>query len=94
MCLVVPHNLPSDIPKFEGKNGEDPEEHVTTFHLWHFSNSLNHDSVRLQLFQLTLMGPTAKLYIEFPRGTYQTFNDLALTFINQFQLSVHYDAGT
>ena len=36
----VPTKLPSDIPKFEGKNGEDPGDHVTTFHLWCSSNSL------------------------------------------------------
>ena len=47
MWLVVPANLPFDIPKFEGKNGEDPRENVTTFHLCFSSNSLNHDSVRL-----------------------------------------------
>ena len=35
----VPTKLPSDIPKFEGKPGEDPSEHVTTFHLWCSSNS-------------------------------------------------------
>jgi hypothetical protein len=29
----VPTKLPSDIPKFEGKNGEDRGDHVTTFHL-------------------------------------------------------------
>jgi hypothetical protein len=27
----VPTKLPSDIPKFEGKTGEDPGDHVTTF---------------------------------------------------------------
>jgi hypothetical protein len=31
---LVPTKLPSDIPKFEGKNGEDPGDHATTFHLW------------------------------------------------------------
>jgi hypothetical protein len=50
----VPTKIPSDIPKFEGKNGEDPGEHVTTFHFWCSSNSLNHDSIRLRLFQHTL----------------------------------------
>ena len=30
---AVPMKLPSDIPKFEGKLGEDPSEHVTTFHV-------------------------------------------------------------
>jgi hypothetical protein len=43
----VPTKLPSNIPKFEGKNREDPGDHVTTFHLWCSSNSLNHDSIRL-----------------------------------------------
>ena len=80
MWLVVPTKLPSDIPKFKGKNGEHRGEHVTTFHLWCSSNSLNHNSVRLCLFQRTLMGPMVKLYIEFPGGTYWTFNDLAMTF--------------
>ena len=47
MSRVVPAKLPSNIPKFEGKSGEDPREHVTTFHLWSSSNSLNHDSVHL-----------------------------------------------
>ena len=29
-----------------------------------------------------------------PRGTYRTFNDLAMIFFNHFQLPVRYDAGT
>ena len=41
----VPTNLPSDIPKFEGKVGEDRGAHITTFHLWFSSNSLNDDNV-------------------------------------------------
>ena len=35
-----------------------------------------------------------KWYIEFPGGTYQTFNDLSMTLSNHFQLQVHYDVGT
>jgi hypothetical protein len=30
---LVPTTIPSSILKFEGKNGEDPGDHVTTFHL-------------------------------------------------------------
>ena len=37
--------LPSNIPKFKGKVGDDPGDHVTTFHLWCSSNSLNNDTV-------------------------------------------------
>jgi hypothetical protein len=40
------------------------------------------------------MGVAAKWYIELPGGTYQTFNELVLVFLNHFQLSVHYDVGT
>ena len=81
---IVPNKLPSDIPKFEGKAGEDPGEHVTTFHLWCSSNSLHDDSVCLRLFQRTLTGPVVKWYIELSRGAYTMFDDLALTFLIHF----------
>jgi hypothetical protein len=32
-CPTVPTKLPLDIPKFEGKSGEDPHDHVMMFHL-------------------------------------------------------------
>ena len=91
---LVPTKLPSDIPKFEGKSGEDPGDHVTTFHLWCSSNSLIDDSVRLRLFQRTLTGNAAKWYIELPGGSFTSFADLANIFLNHFQLPVRYDAGT
>jgi hypothetical protein len=90
----VPTKLPSDIPKFEGKVGEDPSDHVTTFHLWCSSNSLNDDSIHLHLFQHTLTRVIAKWYIELKGESYHTFHDLALVFLNHFQLPVHYDVGT
>ena len=34
-----------------------------------------------------------KWYIELPRGAFALFDDLAMTFLNQFQLPVHYDIG-
>jgi hypothetical protein len=48
---VILAKLPSDIPKFDGKVGEDPNNHVMTFHLWCSSNLLMDDSIRLRLFQ-------------------------------------------
>ena len=90
---TVPTKLPSDIPKFEGKPGEDPSEHVTTFHLWCSSNSLHHDSIRLRLFQRTLTGPAVKWYIELLGGDYTSFNGLAMTFLNHFKLPMCYDTG-
>jgi hypothetical protein len=89
----IPTKLPSDIPKFEGKNGEDLGEHVTTFHLWCSLNSLNHDIIRLRLFQCTLIGVVSQWYIELPKGTYGSFNQFVVAFLNQFQLPICYDAS-
>ena len=91
---VIPAKLPLNIPKFEGKLGEDLSEHVTTFHLWFSSNSLHQDSICLRLFQCTLTVPAVKWYIELPKGAFALFDDLAMTFINHFQLPVHYDIDT
>ena len=92
--LAISNKIPSNIPKFEGKPREYPSEHVTTFHLWCSSNSLHDDSIRLRLFQWTLTRPVAKWYVELPKGAFVLFNDLAMTFLNHFQLPVHYDIGT
>jgi hypothetical protein len=58
---IIPAKLPSDIPKFDGRSGEDPNNHVMTFHLWCSSNSLMDDSIRLRLFQRTLTGSSSKM---------------------------------
>jgi hypothetical protein len=89
----VPTKFLSDIPKFEGKNGEDPGDHIATFHLWCSSNSLNHDYIRLRLFYCTLIEIVSQWYIELPRGTYGSFQQLVLGFLNHFQLPVRYDVG-
>jgi len=86
--------FPSDIPKFEGMTGEDPGDHITTFHLWCSSNSLIDDSIRLRLFQCTLIGNATKWYIELLRGTFASFGDLATIFLNHSQLPIRYDAET
>ena len=91
---AIANKIPSDIPKFEGKVGEDPSEHVTIFHLWFSSNSLHDDSIRLRLFQHTLTRPATKWYIELPRGEFILFDDLSMTFLNHFQLPMCYDVGT
>jgi hypothetical protein len=41
----MPTKLPLDIPKFEGKLGDDPANHVMTFHLWCSSNNIMDDSI-------------------------------------------------
>ena len=66
----MPTKFPIDIPKFEGKSGEDPSNHVMTYHLWSASNSLIDDSICLRLSHRTLIGLAAKWYIELPRGSF------------------------
>jgi hypothetical protein len=88
----MPMKLLLNIPKFEAKPNEDLGDHVTTFHLWCSSNSLKDDSIQLQLFQCTLIGSVAKWYIEFDLSRYSSFGELAMAFLNHFQLLVRYDA--
>jgi hypothetical protein len=90
----MPTKFPFDIPKFEGNPGEDPSDHVTTFHLWFSSNSLKDDFIKLCLFQCTLIGGEKKWYIELENSKYSYFNDLAMVFLNHFQFPVRYDANT
>jgi hypothetical protein len=91
---AIPSKLPSDIPKFDSKAREDPNNHVMTFHLWFLSNSLMDDSIRLRIFQRTLTGSAAKWYIELPRGFFSDFNTLAMAFLTHYQLQIRYDMGT
>jgi hypothetical protein len=81
---AIPAKLPSDIPKFDGKLGEDPKNHVMTFHLRCSSNSLMDDSIQLHLFQRTLTGSAAKWYIELPRGFFSDFNTLVMAFLTHY----------
>jgi hypothetical protein len=90
----MPTKFPSDIPKFEAKPNEDPGDHMTTFHLWCSSNSLKDDSIQLRLFQRTLIGSVVKWYIELDRSLYSSFGELAMAFLNHFQLPMRYDADT
>jgi hypothetical protein len=48
---AIQAKLPLDIPKFDGKVGEDPNNNIMTFHLWCSYNSLMDDSIRLRIFQ-------------------------------------------
>jgi hypothetical protein len=91
---AMPSKLPSDIPKFDGKVGEVPKNHVMTFHLWCSSNSLMDDSIRLCIFQRTLTGSAVKWYIELPQGFFSDFNTLAMAFLTHYQLPIRYDIGT
>ena len=89
----MPTKLPSDIPKFEGKAGECPQNHIMTFHLWCSSNIIIDDLIRLRLFQRTLTGVVAKWYIELPQAKYPDFNSSAFMVLQYFQLPIRYDEG-
>jgi hypothetical protein len=90
---AMPTKLPLDIPKFEGKAGNDPTNHVTTFHLWCSSNNIMDDSFRLRLFQRTLTGPSTKWYVDEKSGSHVTFESLAKAFFTFFQLPIRHDNG-
>ena len=90
----VPVKIPTDIPKFDGKTGEDPANHITTYHLWCVSNSFLDDSIKLQLFPRTLIGNVAKWFIELPSTAFFDFQSLAIAFLTHFQLPIHYEMGT
>jgi hypothetical protein len=90
---AMPTKLPSDILKFEGKAGDEPANHVMTFHLWCSSNNIMDDSIRLRLFQRTLTSPSAKWYVEEKLGSHTTFESLAKAFLTFFQLPIHHDNG-
>lgn len=61
---TMPTKLPLDIPKFEGKVGDDPANHIMTFYLWFSSNNIMDESVQLRLFQHTLTSRSTKWYVE------------------------------
>ena len=80
----MPTKLPSDIPKFEGKAEECPQNHIMTFHLWCSSNNIVDDSIILRLLKRTLTGAAAKWYIELPQAKYPDFNSLDFMFLQYF----------
>jgi hypothetical protein len=90
----IPTKLPSDIPKFDGKYREYPNNHMMNFHLWCSSNSLMDDSIHLRLFQRTLTGSVAKWYIELQHASFHNFNSLTMSFLTHFQLPIRYEMGT
>jgi hypothetical protein len=81
-------NFHQTYQSLKGKAGDDPANHVMTFHLWCSSNSIMEDSVRLRLFQRTLTGPSAKWYVEEKSGSHSTFESLAKAFLTFFQLPI------
>jgi hypothetical protein len=81
---AMPTKLPSDIPKFEGKEGDDPANHIMTFNLWFYSNNIMDDSIRLMLFQHTLTGPSAKWYVKNNLGPTRFLNPWPKHFLPSF----------
>ena len=91
---AIPIKLPSDIPKFDRKLGEDPKNYVITFHLWCSYNYLMDGLIHLLIFQITLIGIAPKWYIELPQHSFWDFNALAMAFLMHFELPIRYKTGT
>jgi len=79
------------MPKFEGKQGDDPITHITSYHLWCVSNSMVYYSICLRIFPRTLTGNVAKYYIELPWTSVNTFGLLEMETIRYFQLPIIYE---
>lgn len=83
--------LPSNIPKFEGKVGEDHANHIMSFHLWCSLEIIIEYFVCLRPFQRTLMGLVMKWYVNEPIGTYTTFEKISKEFLSFFDLDIWHD---
>ena len=90
----VPVKIPTNIPKFDRKTGEDPANHITTYHLWCVSNSFLEDSINLWLFPRTLTDNAEKWFIELPSTSFFDFQSLAIAFLTRFQLPIWYETST
>ena len=86
-------NIPTDILKFDGKTGDDPASHITTYHLWCVSNSMLDDSIKLHLSPRTLTRNAAKWFIKLPTSSFHDFGSLAMVFLTHFQLPIRYEMG-
>jgi hypothetical protein len=86
--------IPTNIPKFEGKMGDDPTSHITTYHLWCVSKSMLDDSIKSRLFPCTLTRNASKWFIKLPKSSFRDFGILAMAFLTHFQLPIHYETGT
>jgi hypothetical protein len=86
--------IPTNIPKFDGKTGGDPANHITTYHLLCVSNSFLDDSIKLRLFPRTLAGNMVNWFIELSSAAFFDFQLLAIAFLTHFQLPIRYEMGT
>ena len=85
---LVPVNIPTDIPKFNGKIAKGSANHITTYHLWCVSSSFLDDSIKFWLFPITLTGNAAKWFIELPAASFFNFQSFAIVFLTHFQLPI------
>ena len=90
----VPVKISTDISKFDGKMGDDPASHITTYHLWCVSNSMLDDSIKLCLFPCTLIRNATKWFIKLPTSSFHDFGSLAMAFLTHIQLPIHYEMRT
>ena len=77
LCLP---SFPQTSLSLRGKAGEDPQNHIMSFHLWCLSNNIVDYSIRLRLSQRTLM-------VLRPSGTLSCLMLLTLTSPHSLQCS-------
>jgi hypothetical protein len=94
MMQLAKHStkLPSNIPKFDGKPGEDSTNHIMTFHIWCSSNTSWKIPFSYDYFKEPSRS-VLKWYVDEKSGSHVTFESLAKSFLSFFQLPVHHDIG-
>ena len=85
--------IPFEIPRFEGKEGEDPWNHIMSFHIWLSSYNIVDDSISFLMFHITLIGVIAEWYIDRPNGKHPNFMTLASNFLQLLWFLFHYNEG-
>ena len=90
---TMPTNIPSKVPKFDGKASEDLCNHIIYFHMQCSYNNITDDYTQSCLFKCTLTRVANKWHIDKPTNVHTTFSSLTYVSLTFFQLLVHYDEG-
>uniref|UniRef100_UPI00301BD807 hypothetical protein n=1 Tax=Staphylococcus aureus TaxID=1280 RepID=UPI00301BD807 len=89
-----PNENPLPISMFDEKLEENLTTHITTYHMWHVSNSMLDNNIQLRIFPCTLTHAALNWFIELPTTSYHIFNALAMAILTNFQFPTQYKTIT
>ena len=85
---LVAVNMPSHLPKFYGRNDEDPSRHMERFIERVASSLITNHGYWLVWFSTTLEGEAYKWYMDHAKGHFRMWNQLQQEFLNEFMPEV------